>query len=115
MYKSKFLTSFRERERETERECFYLQCFIWYINDLLVGVSRASRCLLSTSLTVDRLTVTCRHEWAERDLTATIAVALRLLGPTEEVRIEASREGHPGSFGSLRGEREREREREIVS
>ena len=84
----------------------------------------ASRCLLGASLTVDGLTVTCRHEWTERDLTAAIAVTMRLLGPTEEVRIEASGEGHPGSLGSLwreEGERrmserrERGDKRKIVS
>lgn len=81
----------------------------------------ASRCLLGTSLTVDGLTVTRRHEWTERDLTAAIAVAMRLLGPTEEVRIEASGEGHPGSLGSLWREEdvgekgERGKDREFVS
>ena len=98
---------------EREKEILYLQCFIRYINDFLMGMSRASRCLLSTSLTVDSLTVTCRYERTEGDLTAAIAVALRLLGPTEEVRIEASGEGHPGSLGSLC--RKRGKEREIVS
>ena len=64
----------------------------------------ASRRLLSTSLTVDGFTVTSRHERTEGDLTASIAVAMWLLGTTEEIRVEGSGEGHPGSLGSLRRE-----------
>ena len=68
---------------------------IWFINDLLLGVSGASRSLLSTSLTVDGFTVTRCHEGTERDLTAAIAVAMRLLSLTEEPLVKARGEGHP--------------------
>ena len=79
---------------------------IRYINNLLVGVSRASWCLLSTSLTVDGFTVTRCHERTERDLTATIAVAIRLLGSTKETLVEA-RGGSP-QFASLTVEKREE-------
>ena len=63
--------------------------------------------LPSTCLTVDCLTVTGGHVWAERDLSTAIAVAMRLLGATEKTMVKARGEVNLGPFDSLWRRRER--------
>ena len=45
--------------------------------------------LLSARLTVEHLTVTISKVWADRDLTAPVAVTMRFLCATEEVLVQA--------------------------